>query len=334
MHTKKIAIVTDAWHPQINGVVTTLSQTVSHLKKLGFKVKTITPRQFKTVPCPTYPEISLSLAGPKKIKKKLKKLAPDAIHIATEGPLGWAARRACLSMKIPFTTSYHTRFPEYVRMRFPVPLALSYSVIRKFHNSAERVFVATSQLKKELDRRGFRQVCLWSRGVDTDLFKPRKERLLDDVRPVFTYVGRVSPEKNIEAFLKLDLPGKKCIIGDGPSLQELRQKYPDTIFTGYKKGEELARLVASSTVFVFPSHTDTFGVVQLEAMACGLPVAAFPVDGPKAVIRNGVNGWMDQDLQTAALKCLELSPENCRRFAMDFSWEKCTNQFLDNLVFH
>ena len=329
----KIAIVTDAWRPQINGVVTTYLQTIKVLETWGYEVACLTPEHFKTVSCPTYPEIALSMVTASTIKSILADIGPHAVHIATEGPLGWAARRACLSSGFSYSTAYHTRFPEYVRLRFPIPLRLSYKVMKQFHNSGSGMMVSTPELKREMEDRGFTNVRLWSRGVDMQLFRPRNQARPTTTEPVFTFVGRVAPEKNIEAFLALNLPGKKRVIGSGPALPGLQQKYPETEFTGYKQGEELAELVAASSVFVFPSLTDTFGVVQLEAMACGVPVAAFPVDGPKSVIRNGFNGWMDDDLKTAALRCLEISPDNCRQFAKSYSWEACTEQFASNLMF-
>lgn len=329
----KIAIVTDAWCPQINGVVTTYLQTIRELRRLGHRVTTITPQRFFSIPCPTYPEIPLSLATAPRIRELLTRFAPHAVHIATEGPVGWAARRACLTAGFPFTTAYHTRFPEYIRMRFPVPLRLSYNIVRRFHNTAARLMVSTDALKTELEQKGFTRVFVWSRGVDTALFQPGPPIDRSTSGRIFTYVGRVAPEKNIEAFLTLNLPGRKVVIGDGPALPTLRSRYPDVTFTGFKQGRELAKLVAASSVFVFPSLTDTFGVVQLEAMACGVPVAAYPVDGPRAVIRNGYNGWMADDLAVAVNNCLDIDRDHCRSFAMDHSWQASTRQFLANLCF-
>lgn len=331
---KKIAIVTDAWHPQINGVVTTLGSTIEHLEAFGYRVKTINPLLFKSVPCPTYPEISLSLVGTGAVGRELKEFNPHCIHIATEGPLGWAARSICKKAGFAFSSSYHTRFPEYVRMRWPIPLALSYKVVRRFHRAAKRTMVATSALKKELTSRGFTNTVLWSRGVDPELFSPEAAEKTERKAPVFIYVGRVAVEKNIETFLKLDLPGEKVVVGDGPARQDLSAKYPEVCFTGYKKGRQLAALVASADVFVFPSLTDTFGVVLLEAMASGVPVAAYPVTGPIETVVNGVNGYLDKDLRKAALMALDVSAESCRKFAMNYSWEACSKQFLNNLIIH
>jgi glycosyltransferase involved in cell wall biosynthesis len=330
----KIAIVTDAWLPQINGVVTTYTETIKRLEKQGIETTTITPEQFRTFRCPTYPEISLSFVRPATIKDTLSNIAPHSIHIATEGPLGWAARRACINEKFSFTTAYHTRFPEYVRVRFPLPLRLSYAFMRRFHQKGSRMMVSSPALKEELEKKGFQNVCLWSRGVDTQLFKPVANKNDQPEHKTFTYLGRVAPEKNIEAFLHLDLPGRKLVIGDGPALNELKTRFPGVEFTGFMKGKKLAAQLAESDVFVFPSLTDTLGVVQLEAMACGVPVAAFPVDGPRSLISNGYNGWMDEDLRTAIIKCLDIHPQNCRKYAEAYTWEACTKQFMKNLTIH
>ncbi len=330
---KKIAIVTDAWRPQINGVVTTLERTVADLEGFGYRVSTITPDLFKSFRCPTYPEIALAAAGAGTLRKQLLAINPHCVHIATEGPLGWAARKVCLGAGFSFTTSYHTRFPEYVRMRWPVPLSLSYSIVRRFHSAAARTMVATSTLKSELENRGFANTVLWSRGVDTALFTPQSGGS-GDGKPMFIYVGRVAVEKNIEAFLRLDLPGRKVVVGDGPARKRLAEKYREVEFTGYKQGKELAALFASADVFVFPSLTDTFGVVLLEAMASGVPVAAYPVTGPVETVVNGVNGYLDDDLRRAALKALELPAGPCRQCALKYTWESCSRQFVNNLSIH
>ncbi len=327
----KIAIVTDAWHPQINGVVTTLTKTIHHLQEFGFQVKTITPDRFKSIPCPSYNEISLALAGPKTIEKEIVDFKPHCVHIATEGPLGWGARSICNKRNFRFSSSYHTRFPEYVRMRWPIPLRLSYKVVKQFHGAAEKTMVATRSLMEELGDRGFNNLVHWSRGVDTNFFKPSTP-ILRNKKPVFIYVGRVAVEKNIEAFLKLDLPGEKIVVGDGPVKERLSRQYSQTIFTGYKKGQELVDLLTSADVFVFPSLTDTFGVVILEAMAAGLPVAAYPVTGPLESVVNGVNGYLDHDLRKAAIKALSVSSEKCRNYALNNTWETCAKQFANNLI--
>ncbi len=328
----KIAIVTDAWHPQINGVVTTLTMTARHLELLGHQVKVLHPQLFYSIPCPTYPEIRLALARRSRIQRELQEFAPHAIHIATEGPLGWAARSVCKKKEFPFTTSYHTRFPEYIRMRMPVPLSVSYPFVRNFHATATRVMVATPALKAELEQRDFQNLAHWSRGVDTDLFRPEAKKPLNLQQPVHIYVGRVAVEKNLEAFLQLNLPGSKVIVGDGPARKDLEKKYPNAHFTGYRQGEELVGYITAARVFVFPSLTDTFGIVLLEAMACGVPVAAYPVTGPINVVRNGVNGWLDVDLARAISKALEVEPETCRNSALKYSWASCSNQFFTNLA--
>ncbi|RJX28612.1 MAG: glycosyltransferase family 1 protein [Desulfurivibrio sp.] len=327
----RIAIVTDAWHPQVNGVVTTLSRTSAVLGEAGHEVLVINPGMFKTLPCPTYPEIRLAMLPGRRIRQLLDAFAPDAIHLVTEGVLGWSARAYCLKNGLRFTTSYHTRFPEYVRLRAPVPLRLTYAYMRKFHSAATRTMVVTDGLKDELTQYGFRNLTLWSRGVDTEIFKPRLKVFLADPRPIFMFVGRVAVEKNIEEFLRLELDGTKYVVGDGPALKEMRAKYPGVRFTGYKKGEELARHLAAADVFVFPSRTDTFGLVMLEALACGVPVAAFPVTGPKNIIRQGVTGILSDDLRQAANEALVLDGGLCRAFAENFSWERCTSQFFNNL---
>lgn len=328
----KIAIVTDAWRPQTNGVVKTLDITADELRALGHAVRIIEPNEFKTFPCPTYPEIRLAWLPYGRVCKLLEAFAPDAIHIATEGTLGAAARKWCLRRRIPFTTSYHTQFPEYVRARVPIPLLVSYAHLRRFHSAAARTMVATPAMQRLLESRGFKNIVRWTRGVDVTLFKPRSKAFLDFPRPISMYVGRVAVEKNIEAFLSLDLPGTKVIVGDGPARAELETKYPRAKFVGYKFGEELASHVAAADVFVFPSRTDTFGLVLLEAMACGVPVAAYPVTGPIDVVIQGVTGVLDTDLRAAALAALRLDPNQCRAYALANTWETATRQFLSHLV--
>lgn len=324
--------MTDAWAPQTNGVVTTLTKTCEWMERLAHTVEMVTPQSFRTIPCPTYPEIRLSLFPGRKVARMLETFQPDAVHIATEGPLGQAARRWCLRNGMPFTTSYHTQFPQYIRARFPIPLSWSYAFLRRFHNAAERVMVATEHLRKELEEHGFRNLATWSRGVDTELFRPREKAFLSAQRPILMYVGRVAVEKNIEAFLKLKTPGTKYVVGGGPVLAELQAKYPEVLFTGFKFGRELAQHVAAADVFVFPSRTDTFGVVLLEAMGCGVPVAAYPVVGPIDVVKHGVTGWLDEDLNVAVDKALSMSPQDCREYALGFTWERATRQFLANLA--
>jgi glycosyltransferase involved in cell wall biosynthesis len=331
----KVAIVTDAWRPQTNGVVQTLSTTAQTLRAGGgHEVLVVEPNQFRTFPCPTYPEIRLAWFPYRRLARLLREFAPDCIHVATEGTLGMAARSWCLRNGFPFTTSYHTQFPEYVRARAPIPLGVSYAHLRRFHSAAARTMVATPSLQRQLEARGFRHIVRWTRGVDVELFKPGPKDLLTLPRPIFVYMGRVAVEKNIEAFLALDLPGTKLVIGDGPARPSLQAKFPAAQFVGYKFGAELAAHLAATDVFVFPSRTDTFGLVLLEALACGVPVAAYPVTGPIDVIENGSTGVLHEDLRTAALAALQLKPAHCRTFAMEHTWEAATNQFVANLAAH
>ncbi|MGH6892003.1 MAG: glycosyltransferase family 4 protein [Dongiaceae bacterium] len=327
-----LMLVTDAWAPQVNGVARTLQRTRHELERLGHRVDVISPDQFRTIPCPTYPEIRLALWPARKLGARLDSLKPDAIHVATEGPLGRAARAWCLKRRLPFTTAYHTRFPEYVAARFAVPLGWTYASMRRFHAPAARVMVATRSIEIELAARGFANLSRWTRGVDLELFRADERAPLDLPRPIHLYVGRVAVEKNIAAFLELRLPGSKVVIGDGPQLAALKARHPDVHFLGVKHGRDLARHVAAGDVFVFPSLTDTFGLVMLEAMACGLPVAAFPVAGPKDVVREGEVGALDWDLSKAVERALALSRSACRLYAQGFSWEAATRQFLANLA--
>ncbi|HSD97571.1 MAG TPA: glycosyltransferase family 1 protein [Sulfuricaulis sp.] len=326
-----IVTVTDAWRPQVNGVVNTIARTNEQLEKLGHTVHVISPQDFRTVPLPTYPEIRLSLFPGRRVRAMLDALNPDAVHIATEGPLGLAARAWCLENRFPFTTAFHTQFPEYLWLRARIPLALSYRVMRWFHGPASTLMVATPTLHQRLTGWGFRNLGYWSRGVNSELFRPRIKSYLDANRPIYLYMGRVAIEKNIEAFLKLDLPGTKYVVGSGPDLETLRRKYPAVRFTGYKSDEELAKHIAAADVFVFPSRTDTFGMVLIEALACGIPVAAYPVQGPMDVVEDGVTGCLSEDLRVAALEALKLNPERCRAAALKYTWEACTRQFLGHL---
>lgn len=328
----KIALVTDAWHPQINGVVTTLSTVAQQLKTVGHTVELITPDQFRTWPCPTYPEIRLALLGQRKIRRLLERLQPDAIHIATEGPLGLAARAYCLNKGLPFTTSFHTLFAEYVHVRTGLPLSVGYRFLAWFHNKAQRTMVATPTLIQQLSSRGFKSPVLWSRGVDTDLFAPRERGALGGQGPKLLYVGRVAIEKNIESFLMLDHPGSKYVIGDGPQRPELEKRYPNTRFLGYRQGLDLAMHMADADVFVFPSRTDTFGLVMLEALACGVPVAAYPVQGPSDVIQNDAIGCLDENLGKAVEIALTKQRSDCRRYALQYSWAQCAKLFESNLA--
>jgi glycosyltransferase involved in cell wall biosynthesis len=327
----RVLIVTDAWHPQVNGVVRSIERTADELTKRGIEVAYIAPNAFRTVPMPGYGEIALSVTSRKAVYDRIEAANHDAIHIATEGPLGIIARRWCLRHKVPFSSAYHTQFPEYLRARLPVPLGVSYAFLRWFHGPAAACLVGTAYLKRLLEQRGFTNVELWPKGVDTTLFHPAKRIALEDPRPVFLYVGRVAVEKNIEAFLKLELPGTKLIVGGGPSLDQLRVAYPAVTFLGPKVGEELAALYASADVFVFPSRTDTFGLVLLEALASGTPVAAYPVTGPIDVIGDAPVGILDDDLRKAALSALDVSREACRAHADGFSWSASADAFLAHL---
>ncbi len=329
-----IVIVSDAWLPQVNGVVRTLQTVARELGLLGHPVHFVTPDKFTTFPCPTYPEIRLAVFPGPRMASLIEAAQPCAVHIATEGPLGWAARRYCLRRKIPFTTAVHTKFPEYIRARAFVPLALGYAVLRWFHKPATRTMVATDSLRDELHARGFGRLSAWSRGVDLDVFHPRpSERdFLNLPRPIFLYVGRVAVEKNISAFLALDLPGSKLVVGDGPQMDSLKKKHPEVHFAGAQFGEDLARHYAAGDVFVFPSLTDTFGLVLIEALASGLPVAAYPVTGPRDVLAGAPVGVLDNDLRAAALAALKLDPAACRTFAERYSWRGSAEQFHRNLA--
>lgn len=324
----RFCLVSDAWTPQVNGVVTTLRNTVTQLERRGVDVLAITPDQFRSVPCPGYAEIRLSLAPFRKVARLIEAGRPDVIHIATEGPLGRAARRYCLANRVPFSTSSHTRFPEYLRHRLPIPVDFSYRVLRDFHAPAQTTLVRSKTLSGELEQRGFRHLQVWPGAVDTELFFPRGKDALDLPRPISAYVGRISVEKGLPAFLDLELPGSKVLIGGGPDLEKLKANYPDAHFLGPKHGENLAGLLSAADVFVFPSRTDTYGLVMLEAMACGVPVAAFPVPGPLDVIRQGSTGVMHEDLKTAVFKALELDGDAGIEFAMDHSWARSTDRLL------
>jgi glycosyltransferase involved in cell wall biosynthesis len=326
-----ILIVTDAWQPQVNGVVRTIGTVRSELEGMGHTVEVIGPDRFRTVPMPTYPEIRLAVGAGRKLPAMIDALKPDCIHIATEGPLGFAARRYCLKRGKPFTTAYHTRFPEYVRDRMPIPLALSYAVVRRFHRPSAAVMVATPSIEQDLRARGFTNIRRWTRGVDTELFRPRDKGFLDLPRPVLMYVGRVAVEKNLEDFLRLDTPGTKVVVGDGPARAELEARYPGVVWAGARHGEELAAHYAAADVFVFPSRTDTFGLVLLEALASGVPVAAYPVPGPLDVVNGSGAGCLDEDLGRAIDGALRIAPDVCRSYALNFSWRKSAEQFLANL---
>lgn len=328
----RILIVSDAWYPQVNGVVRTLSTVADELRAMGHHVRVIGPDKFKTVPCPTYPDIALAINAPCKLPVLIDSYKPDAIHISTEGPLGYAARRYCLRRDLAFTTAYHTKFPEYIHARSRIPTAWTYRTMRHFHSAAERVMVSTASIERELARNGFSNIVRWSRGVDTDLFRPRDKGFFADPRPIALYVGRVAVEKNIAAFLDMPFDGTKVVVGDGPQLKQLRRRYPDVRFVGMKTGKDLASHYAASDVFVFPSRTDTFGLVLLEALSSGVPVAAYPVAGPVDVIDNAPVGVLSEDLAGATAAALRVSPQACREHALKYSWQRSADQFLRNLV--
>lgn len=327
----RILIVTDAWLPQINGVVRTFSATVNHLEDMGHSVRLITPDQFRTVPCPTYSSIRLAVLPGRRVARIISEFNPHAIHIATEGPLGFAARNICVRRQLPFTTSYATKFPEYIHARVRLPLTAGYAAMRWFHKPSRAVMVATASLQRELEQHGFSNLVRWTRGVDTDLFRPRDKSFLTDPRPILLYAGRVAVEKNIEAFLSLPHPGTKYVVGDGPQRAELQRKYPHVRFVGMQHGENLARYYAAADVFVFPSRTDTFGLVMLEALACGVPVAAYPVTGPLDVINGSGAGVLNDNLALAVQQALAIPPDRCRNFALQFSWRHVAELFLHNL---
>ena len=328
----KIALISDAWLPQINGVVTTLTKTSEILANLGHTVELITPDRFRTWPCPGYPAVGLAFLCGSRLRPMLEAFQPDAIHLATEGSIGFAARRYCREYGYPYTTAFHSRFPEYFKLRIGLPLSVSYAYLRWFHCESTRVMVATASLQQELSDKGFERLALWSRGVDTDLFRPRGKDHIKDKRPIFMYTGRVAIEKNVEDFLKLDLPGTSYVVGDGPQRAELEQKYPRARFLGYRTGEALARLMSAADVIVFPSRNDTFGLVILEALASGVPVAAYPVQGPKDILTDARAGILHADLKQAALGALALNPEDCRRFAYNYSWRQSAEQFVSHLA--
>ncbi|MDX2142227.1 MAG: glycosyltransferase family 1 protein [Rhodospirillaceae bacterium] len=327
----RILLVTDAWHPQVNGVVRTLATLKRGLEGLGHEVTYITPDLFRTIPCPTYPEIRLALWPGRQMRQLIDSFRPCAIHIATEGSLGLAAWSYCRKRGLPFTTAFHTKFPEYLHARFGLPPKWTYAALRRFHGQADAIMVATPTIERELRAQGFDRIKRWSRGVDTEQFRPRDKAFLDLPRPILLYVGRVAVEKNIEAFLTLDTPGTKVVIGDGPLLPQMRQKYQSAVFLGAKHGEDLARHYAAADVFVFPSLTDTFGLVLLEALASGVPVAAYPVAGPLDVIADAPVGCLHHNLGLAIGQALTLSPQACRAHAETYSWAACTEQFLANI---
>jgi glycosyltransferase involved in cell wall biosynthesis len=327
----RIMVATDAVPPQVNGVVRTYERLARQLRQHSVDMVFLLPDEFWTCSLPAYPEIRLAFPDFKRVRKCIDELAPDFVHVATEGPVGWMTRAVCLERSRPFTTSYHTKFPEYISAFLGLPANWCYGPARHFHNAGVGTMVATPSLAKELSRKGFNRLLPWTRGVDTALFRPRDIRLFGREAPVFLYVGRISREKNIEAFLDANLPGIKVVVGGGPHLPTLQRNYPGVVFAGSLSGEELARHYASADVFVFPSRTDTFGLVLLEAMASGLPVAAYPVTGPIDIVQDGITGFLDEDLERAARAALMLDRQAVRRHARTFSWRRTASMFLDNI---
>lgn len=292
----------------------------------------LTPEGFKTMACPGYAEIQLALGVQREVSKRFNEVRPEAVHIATEGPIGFAVRAYCVSRRYSFTTSYHTQFPQYLRKRLPVPVSWSYRLLRWFHGAGQCCMVSTQSMHEELEARGFRNLVRWRRGVDAARFRPRDKGFLNLPRPIAAYVGRVAVEKNLEAFLGMPWEGSKLVIGDGPERARLQAQFPQAVFVGYQHGDELASHLAATDVMVFPSLTDTFGLVNLEALACGVPVAAFPVTGPIDVIEDGVTGALDWDLSRAAHRALSARPADCVAAAARWSWERCTAEFESHLV--
>lgn len=329
---ERLLIATDAWQPQTNGVVQTLSSLIAELGRRGVTTKVISPADFPCVPLPTYADIPLAITNARTVSDQIASFRPDHLHIATEGPVGWAARRAARDLGRPFTTSYHTRFPEYVRQRAPVPIELSYAVLRHFHSAAAATMVSTRSLETELAGHGFRNLVRWGRGVDIARFRPDAAATIrhEWPRPVFLYVGRLAPEKSVDAFLSLNLPGTKVVVGDGPSAPMLRDRFRQAVFLGNRDHDELPAIYAEADVFVFPSRTDTFGLVLIEALASGLPVAAFPVPGPLDVLGSSAAGVMSEDLRMAAMAALRIDRQVCREHALQFTWKTSADQFLAN----
>lgn len=340
----RIVVATDAWHPQVNGVVRSISSTVDQLRERGYRVEIIDPARFRTLPCPTYPEIRLALGCGPAVRKLLGSLQPTCVHISTEGPIGWAARSWCLKNGVPFTTAFHTRFPDYVSMRTGIPAGWVWKVMRRFHRPAQRTFTATAALASELRSHGVMHTHHWPRGVDLTLFHPRGDLHPDMVglrRPILLNVGRISVEKNIEAFLDCAVDGTKVVVGDGPALTALRARYPNVVFLGAKHGAELASVYRTADVFVFPSRTDTFGLVNIEALACGLPVAGYPVPGPLDILGaegrgvhggEGIIGWIDEDLGRAVRGALTADRAAAAEEARHYSWASCTDKFVSGLA--
>lgn len=329
----RVLIATDAWHPQVNGVVRSLTSMAAAAASLGIEIDYVSHEGLATIPLPSYPDIRLGLPSLRYLERRISTFRPEAIHVATEGSIGLQMRRLCVRQRIPFTTSFTTRFPEYIASRVPpFPLDLGYAVLRRFHGPAQTTMVATQTLKDALERRGFRKLAIWPRGVDASLFRPDAPITLDLPRPIFMNVGRIACEKNLDAFLRLDLPGSKVVIGKGPQAASLKAQFPKAHFLGEITGPTLTGYLSAADVFVFPSRTDTFGNVQLEALACGVPVAAYPVPGPLDVIGTARVGVLDNDLRAACLSALALSRQDCRNYALTKTWEASAKCFVQNLA--
>lgn len=329
---RRLLLVTDAWRPQVNGVVRTWERVIAELRGKGVEVEVIAPEGFRSVPLPTYNEIRLALVSPGRVTRLMEEAEPDAIHIATEGPLGALARRSCLKRGWPFTTSFHTRFHDYVHARTRIPPAWTLKALKRFHAPASTVLATTPSMRDELASAGFENLRVWTRGVDSELFRPREDAALGLEGPVWIYVGRVAIEKNITAFLELELPGTKLIVGDGPQREELEKRYPDAVFAGARFGEDLARHYAGADVFVFPSRTDTFGLVLIEALACGVPVAAYPLPGPIDIVTDSAVGALDENLGRAARAALGKDSEACRRHALRYTWAETARILHESLA--
>ncbi len=328
----RLLIVTDAWHPQVNGVVRTLTLVTDIMRDHGDVIDIVGPDRFPSIPTPGYKEIRLALRPRKRLEIIAQSFMPCAIHIATEGPLGWAMRSICLARGWPFTTAYHTKFPEYLHARTRIPTRWSWAVMRRFHQAGDATLAATQSLRDELTSRGFTKVKPWTRGVDLKRFNIHDRDPFEGLpRPIFLYAGRVAIEKNIAAFLSLDLPGTKVVVGDGPQREALMARFPEAHFTGWRDNGALAQSFAGADVFVFPSRTVTFGLVILESLASGTPVAAYPVTGPRDIITDPRVGALDEDLRTACLRALECDRTAARAFAERYSWEACTAQFRSAL---
>lgn len=334
---KKVVIVTDVWSKNINGVVTAITHTKKKLEKRGYQVTIIHPGLFRNLPLPSYAEIRLAIATRSHLREILKEINPNFIHIATEGPLGFAARIACSKQKWSFTTSYHTRLPEYISARISTKQLekVTWKYLRWFHSKSKKIMVSTPSLKEELEKNHFKNIAIVPFGVDLELFKKNPKAILPKKikKPVFTFLGRIAPEKNIESFLECDLPGTKLIIGDGPNKKKLQSKYKEnTVFVGKKTGQNIVDLLSISDVFVFPSKTDTFGLVIIEALACELPIAGYDIHGPKDIVTNGKDGFLGNDLEKNALKCLEINKSNCRKKALNYSWDNFAKKFIKNMT--